>query len=134
MSTVLCMLVGDISIDVELRDTATARAVLEQVPFESEAQTWGDEVYFSAPLAAAKEADAREVVNAGEIAFWVEGSCIAIGFGPTPISDGNEIRLAARTNIFADALTDVRQLSRARAGDPVHVTLKEQTDIIHPPA
>ena len=134
MSTVLCILVGDISIDVELRDTATARAVLEQVPFKSEAQTWGDEVYFSAPVAAAKEADAQEVINAGEIAFWVEGSCIAIGFGPTPISNGNEIRLAARTNIFADALTDVRLLSRARAGDPVHVTVKEQADIIHPPA
>lgn len=121
----LVIRVGDTSIDIELRDSATARAVLEQVPFESVAQTWGDEVYFSAPVSVAREADAKDVVNAGEIAFWVEGSCIAIGYGSTPISSGDEIRLAARTNIFADALSDVRQLSRAKAGDPVQVMEKE---------
>lgn len=125
MNTVLHIQIGDTGIDVELRDTATARAVLEQVPFESEARTWGDEVYFSAPVSVAREADAREVVNAGEIAFWVEGNCIAIGYGPTPISSGDEIRLAARTNIFADALADVRQFSTVKEGEPVRVSRKE---------
>lgn len=117
--------VGGTSIEIELRDTATARAVLAQVPFESVAQTWGDEVYFSAPLSVERETDAKDVVNAGEIAFWVEGSCIAIGYGPTPVSTGDEIRLAARTNIFADALSDVRKLSQAKPGDPVRVELKQ---------
>jgi uncharacterized protein len=67
------------------------------------------------------EPDARDVVQAGELAFWIEGSCIAIGFGPTPISRGDEIRLAARTNIWADTEDDVRQLKIIQAGAPIHI-------------
>ena len=61
------------------------------------------------------------MVEPGEVAFWVEGQCIAIGFGPTPISQGNEIRLAARTNIWGKALTEVTLLSAVNPGDPVKV-------------
>ncbi len=110
-----------ITLVATLRDTPTAGAILAALPIESRAQTWGEEVYFSVPVTAELEADARDVVTAGELAFWVEGSCIAIGFGPTPISHGNEIRLAARTNIWADTSDDVRQLGVVQVGDVIRV-------------
>lgn len=117
--------VADVTLTATLRDTPTAQAILAALPIESRAQTWGEEVYFSIPVTAELEADARDVVTAGELAFWIEGSCIAIGFGPTPISRGDEIRLAARTNIWADTNDDVRQLGSIQVGDVVRV---EQVD------
>jgi hypothetical protein len=113
--------IADIILTATLRNTPTAKAILAALPIDSRAQTWGEEVYFSTPVNVELEPDARDVVQAGEIAFWIEGSCIAIGFGPTPISHGDEIRLAARTNIWADTEDDVRQLKIIQAGAPIHI-------------
>lgn len=115
------MTIGGIGITAELFDTPTADAIHQSLPFTSTAQTWGEEVYFSTPLSVAREAGAKAVVEAGELAFWVEGCSIAIGFGPTPISEGDEIRLAAPTNIWGRALDDIRALKSAKSGDPVSV-------------
>lgn len=113
--------VGSVAIEVELADTPTAEAVFAALPIESTAMTWGEEVYFSTPVKVARESGARAVVEAGEIAFWPDGDAIAIGFGPTPISNGDEIRLASPCNVFGRALDDVRELSVVRGGETVTV-------------
>jgi len=117
----LRMTIGSVTLEAELFDTPTADAIWNALPFASKAQTWGDEVYFSTPVSVPKEKDARDVVEAGELAFWVEGECIAIGFGKTPISRGNEIRLADTTNIWGKALGDVKQLKSIKAGAAIRV-------------
>ena len=119
------LIIGGVEIRAELFDTPTADAIYEGTPFDSSAQTWGEEVYFSTPLSLAREADARAIVEAGELAFWVEGDSIAIGFGPTPISQGNEIRLAALTKSWGRALDDVKALAAVRPGAPVRVERME---------
>src|SRR5262245_28405135 len=114
---------GTLRLDAELFDTPTARAIAAALPLSSAVMTWGEEVYFEVPVKVAREKDARAVVTPGEVAYWPEGHCIALGFGRTPISRGDETRLASPCNIFANALGDVKALARVRAGARIKVAL-----------
>jgi hypothetical protein len=113
---------GVLTLDAQLLDTATARAIAAALPLTGSVLTWGEEVYFEVPVKLLREKDARAVVTPGEIAYWPDGHCIAIGFGRTPISKGDETRLAAPCNVFARALSDVKALARVREGTRVSVT------------
>jgi hypothetical protein len=115
--------IGGVSLEAELLDTPTAKAIAARLPISSEAMTWGDEVYFEIPVKVVREKDAKAVVTPGEIAYWPDGHAIAIaiGFGRTPISKGDETRLASPCNIWAKALSDVKALKSVRAGAKIEV-------------
>ena len=117
----LKMTLGPVVLEAELLETPTADALYAAAPFESRASTWGEEVYFSTPVSRCEEPGAREVMQPGELAFWPAGNAIAIGYGRTPVSRGDEIRLASPCNVWGRVRGDVTQLRAVRAGVPVTV-------------
>src|SRR3984957_1491622 len=102
---------GSLTLDAELLDTPTAKAIAAALPISGSAMTWGEEGYFDIP-----------VKVPGEIAYWPDGHAIALGFGRTPISEGDETRLASPCNIWAKALGDVKPLANVKAGTKIKVT------------
>ena len=121
------IIVSDIAINCRLRKNKTANEIIKLLPLKSSVNTWGDEIYFEIPKINVNiEDSAKDIVKLGEIAFWIEGNSIAIGFGRTPISKLNGIRLAARVNISADAeyLEKLKLLNKISDGHEISITIK----------
>jgi hypothetical protein len=92
------------------------------VPFESRAQTWGEEVYFTTPVRAKLEADARQLVEPGTVCFWTQGDALALPYGRTPISTDGRPKLANPCNVLGSIVGDPRALERIKAGEKITVT------------
>ncbi|MCW5715351.1 MAG: hypothetical protein KIT43_12630 [Bauldia sp.] len=118
---------GSIVIEADLLDTPTADAIWDALPIEASVSTWGDEVYFDCGVALAEEPDARTLMNPGDIAYWPPGDAIAIGFGRTPASRGDEIRLASEANVWARTTDDVTRLRPVRSGSRVRIVKAHAT-------
>jgi hypothetical protein len=108
-------------VTAHLQDTPTVRTLLDTLPLQSTANTWGEEAYFQVPIRAKLEPDAVQVVDPGTVCFWVEGQSLAIPYGPTPISKGNECRLVTKVNILGQLEGDPGVLRSVRAGDAIQV-------------
>ena len=104
---------------INLRQNKTAELIENAVPIHSQVQKWGDEIFFNTNITIPLENDARDVVKLGEIAYWTEGSAIAIGYGRTPVSKGNEIRLIGPCNVWADATFNKSDFDNINAGDQI---------------
>ncbi|HZM35135.1 MAG TPA: cyclophilin-like fold protein [Burkholderiales bacterium] len=112
---------GETRIDIEISASETARALAAAVPFESRAQTWGEEVYFATPVRAKLEPGARQVVEPGTVCFWTQGDALALPYGRTPISSDERPKLANPCNILGKVLGDPRQLEKISSGDRILV-------------
>jgi uncharacterized protein len=124
MGTRIRIRAGDVSLQAELIDTPTAQAIVSILPFEAEANTWGDEIYFAIPVRGALDGTATEVVEVGDLGYWPRGSAFCIFFGPTPVSKGNEIRPASAVNRVGKVLGDARAFRGVKDGVTVELSLE----------
>ena len=106
---------------VDLNDTETAEKIWDSLPINSKINVWGEEIYFYVSVSADIANDAKAVINLGEIVYWSAGKAIAIGFGKTPISQGNEIRLADKCNVWGKTNFDLKKLVNINSGCDVLV-------------
>ena len=115
---------GEVTVDAELNESQTARGVWDGLPIEGAVNTWGDEIYFSTPLTLELE-DGQEVVQLGELGYWPPGRAFCIFFGPTPASEGDEIRPASAVNIFGRILGDATAFQAVKDGTQVTIRRSE---------
>jgi len=100
-------------------ENATAKKILENLPIESRVKTWGDEIYFDTGIDAPSEG-ATLNVNVGDIAYWPEGKCLCIFFGPTAISKADkpvpasEVVIVGRTSASPDFLREIKSRTKIR--------------------
>ena len=106
---------------VELNNSDTAKKIYASCPIKSTTNKWGNEIYFETAIKVKKDKTAKDIINLGEIAYWVEGTSIAIGFGPTPISKADEIRLVTKANIFGKTKSNLSSLGMVNSGEIVIV-------------
>ncbi len=105
---------------LEDKSPKTASAIWEKLPFESRANRWGEEVYFTIPVEIGEE-NPQETVEVGDIGYWPPGRGFCIFFGPTPISREGEIRPADPVNVFGRIIGDPKIFRKVRSGDRIRV-------------
>ena len=110
---------GDCQVTATLNDSATG-LLWSALPIEAPAGTWGDEIYFRIPVDAEEE-DAREVVDMGAVGYWPPGAALCLFFGPTPASQGDEIRPASVVNVLGQIEGDPMVLKQVSSGERVVV-------------
>ncbi len=122
MPTKITISAGDVSLPAELNDCETARAIVEALPIEGTANTWGDEIYFDIPVEVEEEADARADVEVGELGYWPVGHAFCIFFGPTPASTDEKPRAASAVNIIGRVEGDAALFRSVPGGAQVRLT------------
>ena len=116
---------GRVKLELELLDTVTAGLIWRALPLYSIGETWGDSIHFECPVRAGRELTARLNVQPGDACYWSEDDRVMIGWGPTPISRPNEIRLMRPCNIWAKVIGDVSDLSVVTPGEKVSLVRLE---------
>ena len=124
-NNIITISVEDLTVDAELVASATAIKILETLPFESTVNTWGDEIYFTIPVAMQQEPDARAEVEIGELAFWPMGKAFCIFFGPTPVSRDEKPRAYSPVNVFGRVLGDATAFKGIANGARIRVNRKQ---------
>ncbi len=119
MARKIRILVSDLKIEAELNESKTAQSVWDALPIEAKANLWGEEIYFAIPVKTGLEAGSREIVSAGELGYWPTGHAFCIFFGPTPASQGNEIRAASAVNIIGKVLTEPKVFLKVKDGTKI---------------
>jgi len=121
LPTPITITVSGTAYAAELDDTPTALAILDALPLNVKAPTWGDEIYFEVPVTADSDSTATEVVELGTLGYWPPGSAFCIFYGMTPASSGGQIRPASAVNVIGRLLDDPAPLRGTRSGVSVTV-------------
>lgn len=113
---------GIIQLDAVLYETKTAQKIYEDLPISGNGNTWGEEIYFSSNVEERLE-NPKEVLEAGDVAYWPPMQAICLFYGPTPASHGDEIRAAGPVNVVGKIKGDFKALKDLK--DPLKIIMEK---------
>jgi len=111
---------GNVEVKGELKETSLAEKIFISLPFSSKANIWGDEIYFEIPVDE-KVKNGVKKVEKGDIAYWPDGKCMCLFFGPTPISHSGKIIPASEVEVFGKITEGIENLKEVSAGEEIVV-------------
>ena len=104
----------------ELNNTKTAQAIWDALPIMGSAGFWGDEIYFPIPLELELE-NGQEVVDIGDLGYWPSGNAFCIFFGPTPVSQEDEVRPVSAVSVFGRVIGDAKAFKQVASRTQVSI-------------
>jgi hypothetical protein len=116
---------GEIKSEATLAESEAAKTIWDSLPIESTCNIWGDEVYFSISMSLPLDETAKEIVDMGDLGYWPTGKALCIFFGPTPISEGDEVRPASAVNIVGKVIGNPKIFKKVSFGMNVRVKKAE---------
>lgn len=111
---------GGVELVIRLNETDTAKKIWEALPIEAQAQTWGEEIYFTIPVQAEQEKP-QELVAVGDVAYWPPGRALCLFFGPTPVSGPGEIRPYSPVTVVGKVEGEAKALKGVKDGDKIRL-------------
>ncbi len=81
----VCCKTESLTFSVDFNSSLTAEEIFKNLPISSSVSTWGDEIYFDIGFKASAQGATMEVA-VGDVAYWPQGKCLCVFFGPTPAS------------------------------------------------
>jgi hypothetical protein len=102
----------------------TVQDILDCLPLEGEANTWGEEIYFPIPVDRNLE-NGCDTVSVGDLGYWPTGNAFCIFYGKTPMSESEEAIKPASPVTPIGHIEDAEALKKHSAGEAVTVQLAE---------
>ncbi len=115
--------IGGIQVVAQLKPNRTAQAVIEALPVNVPINQWGEEFYCKLPGVKDYREIATTQVKIGDVAFWGMGEMLAVFFGRTPMSMGDDPVPADRVNVIGKVLDDPTLLRQAMGASMMKVEL-----------
>jgi hypothetical protein len=109
----------------ELVDEPELEKLLENSSFEAKAERWGDEVYFELPVKLELKGE-RTLMEVGEVAYWPDGNCLCIFFGPTPMSRNEQPVAYSKVKPLGRVIEGLNRLKDVSNEELVRVSVKRR--------
>ncbi|MCD6341633.1 MAG: hypothetical protein J7L83_02110 [Thaumarchaeota archaeon] len=115
---------GGVRVVCVLEEVDELKNLAEKSPFTSEANRWGDEVYFELPAKLNLKGE-KTLMKVGEVAYWPEGNSLCLFFGPTPVSRGSEPRAYSEVKSLGEVVEGLGGLKKVKSGEEVKVEVEK---------